>query len=462
MLRATACRLLSLALAAPALWAAAPEEAGRAPVAVIELQGAIDVPSAEYLERALGLAHQQRAQCFVVVLNTPGGLGQPMKEMTEALLNSPVPTVVYVYPAGAYAISAGTFVTLAAHVAAMHPATTIGAASPASLFAPPALPDEEPEPGEGPRRPRASPDVMREKLVNTFAEQARAIAEARGRNAEWAEAAVRESVAVTARRAVELNVVDLLADDLDDLLRQIAGWEVVLPGDRRVILDTAGAPTVFIPPTAKERFLHVLASPDILLVLLVLAGLGIMFELQNPGAILPGVIGGFSLLLALYSMSILPVRYAGVALILFAFVLFLLEIRVVSHGVLTLGGIASFITGALMLMDTPLSPALRVSWQVLVVMTVLLVLFFLFVVGAAIRAHRRQVKGGEEELRGARGRALSGLKPSGEVLVLGERWRARALEGEIEEGAAVEVVGQEGFTLLVRERQGGPAAGEKP
>jgi len=325
----------------------------------------------------------------------------------------------------------------------------------------PELPEEgENGEEEGEAAAEVSKDVMSEKIVNTFAEKARVIAEARGRNGDWAEKAVRESDAIAAKDALELGVVDLLADDVDDLLAAISGREVSLPGGRLVTLETAGASLIEIPASPKERFLHVLADPNILLVLLVLAGLGIMFELQNPGAILPGVIGGLCLLLALYSMAVLPVSYAGVALIIFAMLLFIGEVKVVSHGVLTVGGMASFVIGALMLVDTPYSSALRVSWQVIVVMAVLVAAFFLFVVGAALRAHMRKVETGEQGLSKARGRALTNLKPTGSVFVQGERWRARAAEGEITKGEEIEVVGQEGFTLIVRQREAG--ATEEP
>ncbi len=437
----------------------------RGPVMMIRIRGAIDVPSAEYLQRALRVAQEEDAQCLLILLNTPGGLGQPMKDMTEALLNAPLPTIVYVYPAGAYAISAGTFVALSAHIAAMHPATTIGAAHPVQLFSMPKVPEApEGEKGEGEGEgeepaPAAAPsaDVMMEKVVNTFARQARVIAQVRGRNEEWAESAVRESVTATATEAFQLGVIDLLADDTEALLAAVDGQEVSLPGGRTVTLRTAGAPLIEVTASAKEQFLHVLADPNILLVLLVLAGLGIMFELQNPGAILPGVIGGLSLLLALYSMAVLPVNYAGVGLIVFAMLLFLGEVKVVSHGVLTVGGVTSFVIGALMLMDTSLSPALRVSWQVIVVMAVLIVAFFLFVIGAAIRAHMRKVSTGEQGLLGARGRTVTKLDPQGQTIVEGERWRARAVEGEIGEGEEISVVGQDGFTLLVRRREAGAA-----
>jgi len=434
------------------------ESISESPVVMIRLDGAIDVPTAEYLERSLKVAQEHRAQCLLILLNTPGGLGQPMKDMTEVLLNSPIPAIVYVYPAGAFAISAGTFVALSANVAAMHPTTTIGAAHPVQLFSMPDMPEPEVEDSDDgdeeadAEQKEPSKNAMVEKMVNTFALQARVIAESRGRNADWAEEAVRESATLSAREAVDLGVVDLLAEDVPELMAELDGREVSLPGGRTTVLRTDGAPVEEVSASVKERFLHVLADPNILLVLLVLAGLGIMFELQNPGAILPGVIGGLSLVLSLYSMAVLPVNYAGVGLIVFGMLLLLAEVKIVSHGVLTVGGVASFVIGALMLMDTSLTSALRVSWQVIVFMALLLVVFFLFVIGAAIRAHMRKVKTGEQGLLHERGRALTLLNPSGSVLVEGERWRARAVEGEIAEGQDIEVVRQEGFELIVRPR----------
>ncbi len=422
-----------------------------APVAMIRIEGAIDVPTAEYLERSLEQAHEQGAQCLLVLVNTPGGLGSPMLKMSRALLNAPLPTITYVYPAGGFAISAGTYIVLSGNIAAMHPATTIGGAHPVQL-----IPTASPQGQEGQdeKAKAAEASAMEEKILNTFAEQAKVIAKVRGRNAEWADQAVRESKVVSAEEALELNVVDLVASDIGDLLRQVDGRTVSLPEGKQVTLHTKGAPIVEIAATARERFLHTLANPDLLLVFLVLAGLGIMFELKAPGGILPGVIGGLCLLLALYSMSALPVSYAGVGLVAFGMLLLIAEVKVPSHGVLTVGGITSFALGAVLLMDTTVSPAIRVSWQVIVVMSVLMLLFFIFVVGAAISAHRRKVDTGEEGLRHEYGKAVSALDPTGQVLVEGELWRARAVSGAIREGEKVEVVGQEGLTLLVQRRAG--------
>ena len=455
--------LLCVGLMAAGLAAAGARAPARAaaraagPVAMIELEGAIDVPSAEYLDRAIGQARDQGAECLLIVLNTPGGLGEAMMRMSKALLNAPVPTIVYVSPGGAFAMSAGTFVTLAANIAAMHPATTIGAAHPVELISIP-QPEEE-QGGKKGEKATGGQGAVSQKVVNAFAQQARVIAEERGRNADWAEKAVRESATLSARDALRQGVIDVVAEDVRDLLKQVDGREVSLPSKRKVRLETAGAQVVELPPSAKEKFLHVLGNPNLLLVLLVLAGMGIMFELQNPGAILPGVIGGLCLLLALYSMAVLPVNYAAVGLIVFSMLLFLAEVKVASHGILTVGGVISFVLGALMLTGPTAPPWVRVSWQVVAVMAALILLFFAFVIGAAVRAHMRRVGTGEEDLLTQRGRALSALSPGGEVFVEGERWRARAVEGEIGQGEAVEVVGQEGLTLLVRRARGAAPEG---
>jgi len=430
---------------------------GSGPPAQIRIEGAIDVPTAEYLERSLRVAQDGGAQCLIIFLSTPGGLGEPMLRMTKALLNSPLPTVIYVYPAGGFAISAGTYITLSANIAAMDPATTIGGAHPVNLFSMPESGQEGEDKGGG--RAKPSSDASMDKITNTFAEQAKVIAKVRGRNVEWADQAVRESKVVSAEEALKLGVIEIIADSPGDLLRQLDGRKVTVARGIQVVLHTKGATMREIPPSARERFLHNLANPDLLLILLVLAAVGIMFELKSPGAILPGVIGGLCLLLALYSMSALPVSYVGVGLILFGMLLLLAELKVPSHGILTVGGIISFVLGAVLLMDTSVSPAIRVSWQVIIVMGVLMVLFFLFVVGASIRAHRRKVDTGEEGLRQARGHALGKLAPLGEVLVEGERWRARATSESIAEGEEIEVVGQDGLTLLVRKRPADTATG---
>ena len=302
-------------------------------------------------------------------------------------------------------MSAGTFITMSAHVAAMHPDTSIGAAHPISLLG--GAPEPEKEKGK-----ETEPSAVERKLENAFAEQASVIAQARGRNTEWAAMAVRQSKTASAREAVKLHVVDLLADDVPDLLNKLEGRKVELSNKRSVVLHTAGVQTTEVEATVTERFLHVLADPNMLLILLALAGLGIAFELQNPGAILPGVVGGICLLLSLYSMSVLSVNFAGVALIVLGMLFFLAEIKVPSHGILTIGGVIAFALGALMLTNVALTPTLHVSWVVLTTVTVLVAGFFLFVVGAGVRAHLRKVQTGAEGMIGERGRGDSASRPT--------------------------------------------------
>ncbi len=414
-------------------------------VNVITIEGVIDPAMADYLERALGEAQENRAECLIIRLNTPGGLGKSMNEMVEALLNSPLPTVIYVAPRGAEAFSAGTFITLAAHFAVMHPDTVIGAAHPMQL-----IPTPEPPAEEGEKVREQSSAVM-EKIVNAFATKARTIAEANGRNADWAEKAVRESATVTASQALELKVVDSLQPNMEELLKWLDGRTAEVK-DKETTLHTKGAATVEIPPSAKDRFLHQLADPNLLLILLALAAMGILFELQNPGAILPGVVGGISLLLALYSISVLPVTTTGLALIGFGLLLLILDIKMPSHGILSIGGVIAFVIGAVMLVDTRYSGVVKMSWQVIVATTILLGGFFIFAIGAAVRAHLRKPTTGKEGMLGMKGKAASALSEDtrGEISIAGELWRARSRQGNIAPGEKVEVVAMEGLTLVVQ------------
>jgi membrane-bound serine protease (ClpP class) len=450
-------RLVAAVLAAAALVTASPGRAAPPPVVRLQLEGTIDVASAAFLRRGLEQAEAKGAGALVIELNTPGGLLGPMEEMVRLLLGAHLPTIVYVAPAGAHAWSAGAIVTMAAAIAAMHPATSIGAAHPVSL-----MPGGEPAEPRGPAassQPRGggaeSPE--RQKVLNAVTEQVRTIARARGRSEAFAIRMVRESATVPAAEAVREHVVDLTARDLTDLLDQVDGHPVTVAG-RQVILHTAGAPVVTITPTFKERFLHVLNDPNILLVLIALAALGLLFELQTPGAVLPGVVGGIALLCALYSLSVLPVSWAGLGLLLFGLLLLILDVKYPTHGVLTAGGLVAFALGALMLVDTPAAPALRVSWQVVLGTAVAFGAFFLFAMGAAARAQRRPVVTGAEGLVGAPGVARAACRPDGTVFVEGELWRAHAPAADIADGDPVEVVGVDKLTLVVRRRGGaGPA-----
>jgi membrane-bound serine protease (ClpP class) len=451
--------LLALALlgAAPAAEAAAPPRVVR-----LEVHGAIDVATAAFLRRGLEVAETSGADAFVVELNTPGGLLGPMEEMVRALLAARVPTVVYVAPAGGHAWSAGAVITMAAAIAAMDPATSIGAAHPVSLIPGGERPEERPAPASAPKAPAADRPEL-QKLLNAMTEQTRAIARTRGRDEDFAVRMVRESATLGAEEAVRRKVVDLTARSLDDLLQRIDGRTVTVAG-QQVKLHTAGARVETVAPTFKERFLHVLNDPNILLILIALAALGLLFELQTPGVVLPGVIGGIALLLSLYSLAVLPVSWAGLGLLLFGIMLLIVDVKYPTHGVLTVGGLGAFVLGALMLVDTSLAPALRVSWYVVLGTALAFAAFFVLAMGAAARAHRRPVAVGPETLVGETGVARSALAPTGTILVAGELWQARADE-PIATGDRVVVVALDKLTLTVRRAPagaGGSAKGGTP
>lgn len=425
---------VTLAMAALAGWV---WWAQGATVGLIRVQGAIGPATAGYMARAVQVAARESMECLVVQMDTPGGLLDSTKEIVQTLYEAPVPVIVYVAPASAGATSAGCFITLAADVAAMAPNTTIGAAHPVSV---------------GGLGESASPDdVMKQKLENYTISYIETIAAKRSRNVEWARSAVRDSTSITAEKALELGVVDLVAADLPELLRKVEGREV-----RGRPLRTAGATVTPIPMVARERVFQSLWRPEVLFVLMLIAIYGILGELSNPGAILPGVAGGIALLLALYMASVLPVNVAGLALIGLALALFLIDVFAPSHGVLTVGGVIAFGLGSLLLFDRAGS-AFRLSLTFVVPATALTAGFFLFVVGAGLRAQWLPVKVGVETWRG---RVTTALVPidarSGKVMVDGEYWNA-VCETPVAAGQAVEIVAVQGLTLRVKavENRGG-------
>ncbi|MFQ5811630.1 MAG: nodulation protein NfeD [Anaerolineae bacterium] len=402
-------------------------------VDLITVEGVIDPFTAQYVGRGLDIAQGDDAQCLIIQLDTPGGSDGPMRDIVQRMLNSSVPTVVYVAPAGARAGSAGVFITLAAHVAAMAPGTNIGAAHPVDITG-------------------AITGTVGEKVTNDAAAYIRAIAEKRGRNAEWAEKAVRESVSIIEREAVELQVVDLVADDLTDLLDKIDGREVIT-ADGPMTLSTRGAPVRTIGMNFAERFLHVIVDPNIAYLLLSIGTLALTAEFYHPGAIFPGVTGAICLILAFVAFGSLPVNWGGVALIVLAVVLFILDIKVAGF-MLSVGGAISFVLGSLMLFSpfappSPTMPRLTVSWPLIALMTVSIASFFLFALSAGIRAQRAKAASGIESMIGATGTAASDLAPWGTVQVRSELWSAVAEEGSIKKGEQVRVVGTEGVRLKV-------------
>jgi membrane-bound serine protease (ClpP class) len=396
--------------------------------ALLTLDGVISPITLRLVESALDRARTDGAVVLVIQLDTPGGLERSMRAIAQRLLNAEVPTVVYVAPTGARAASAGVFITLAAHVAAMAPATNIGAAHPVALGG------------------NADKEGLK-KAENDAAAFIRSLASERGRNADWAEKAVRESVSITEREAVKMKVVDLVASSVPDLLAKIDG-RTVKTSRGTVTLATRDARVVPIEIGFRDRFLNVITDPNVAYVLMMMGMLGLFFELANPGVILPGVIGGISLILAFFAFQSLPINYAGLLLILFGVVLLIAEIKVVSHGVLAIGGVISMALGSVMLFDAP-QTGFRVSWAVIAASVGVMAGMLLFVVGAGMRALARRPVVGAEALVGQTGVARDDLMPEGQVMVHGEIWRAIAADGGVPSGARVRIVDVNGLTLSV-------------
>ncbi len=406
--------------------AATPREVYR-----MRVDGVIAPGSARYINRVVREAEAGRAEALIIELDTPGGLLKSMDDITKTLLNARVPVIVYVAPKGARAASAGVFVTYAAHVAAMSPASHLGAAHPVSVGQ------------SGPQDP-----TLMEKITNDAVANIRAIARRRGRNADWAEEAVRKSVSIGEDEALRLHVIDLVAKDVDELLDKVDGRVVETDlGPKH--LQTRGAPVRFVGMDASERFLDLLSDPNIGLILMTIATYGVIFELSNPGAVFPGVVGAIALVLALASFAILEVNVAGLALIALSLLFFIADIKVPTHGVLTVGGILAFILGALFLTNRQ-APYLQVSLQLVIFIALLTGAFFLFAVGAGLRAQRAVVRSGREGLLGAEGIAHTDLSPGGTVYVQGEIWTGIAEEGTIRQGQRVKVVAVDGLRLRVR------------
>jgi len=415
--------MLLLALPAPAA-KASPRE-----IYVARVDGIISPSTADFIVGAIQKAEQGNAEALVIELDTPGGLDTSMRVIIKAMLRSPVPVIVYVAPSGARAASAGAFITIAAHVAAMAPGTNIGAAHPVQMGG-----------GEMDKE-------MAKKVENDAAAYIRGIAERRGRNATWAEKAVRESVSITATEALKLKVVDLVADDLDDLLGKVDG-RVIETGAGKITLHTMNAKHVEVEMSFRDKILKVISDPTIAYILLILGMAGLYFELSNPGAILPGVLGGICLILAFWAFQTLPINFAGLLLIILGVLLFIAELQVVSHGVLTAGGIVALLLGSLMLIDSP-APFLQISLSAIIGVTAATAGFFLLIIGAAIRAHRRQPVTGHEGLIGQVGVVKTPLRPEGQIFLRGEIWKATS-EEPVKPGGQVEVTGISGLTLKVK------------
>jgi membrane-bound serine protease (ClpP class) len=415
-----------------ALWlGSAAALAGTEKVYLITIDGAIGPATADYVSRAVNKTQQRGGQCLIIQLNTPGGLLDPMQRIVQKLLGASVPVVVYVAPTGGTAASAGCFITLAAHVAAMAPATTIGAAHPVALG------------GVTGSEETKSDSPMAKKLENFAASYIQAIAAKRSRNVEWAESAVRESVSITAEKARDLKVIEIIAVSLEDLLHQLNGR--VVSGKR---LDTAKAQIVEIKMSAAEQIFQAAWRPEMMFILLLIAMYGIIGELTTPGAILPGVVGTIALLLALYMAAILPVNITGLLLIGLAFTLFVIDVFAPTHGVLTIGGITAFLIGSLMLFNRE-DPVFRLSLAYIIPGVILTAIFFLFVIGQGLRAQRLPVKHGKETMIGKVTKALTPIDASGGKIFLdGEYWNATS-DTPVGQGQPVQISAVQGLTVKV-------------
>jgi membrane-bound serine protease (ClpP class) len=405
--------------------------ASGARVCLSKVDGAIGPATASYIARSVDEAQSKGVQCLIIELNTPGGLLDSTRVIVQKLLASTVPVVVYVAPTGATAASAGCFITLAANVAAMAPATTIGAAHPVTL-------------GGLPSGDQSKPDqTMTQKLENFAVSYMEAIASRRNRNIEWAKSAVRESASITAEKALELKVVEIVARDLDDLLAQLNG---------RVVngrpLETAAAQVVEIKTSITEELLQMFWRPEVMFVLMLIAIYGLIGEMTTPGAILPGVVGAMALILALYMAAILPVNVAGLLLIGLAVALFLIDVFAPTHGVLTGGGILAFFVGSLMLFDRR-DPLFRLPLYYIIPSVILTSGFFLLIVGKGLQAQRLPVRVGKETMLGKFVQAITPIDASGgRVFVEGEYWTARS-DQSIKQGETVRIVAVEGLTVKV-------------
>lgn len=441
-----------LALAPPR--AETPARGARA-VLVVEVKGVISVATAEYIAAAIQRARRENAQLVVIRLDTPGGLVSATREIISAMLASPVPVAVFVGPAGARAASAGTYMTYAAHIAAMAPGTHLGAATPITLGSP--LPtggrdaDRNKDKGGEDKKDQSGDGLSagERKAVNDAVAYLRALAELRGRNADWAERAVRSAATLTSTAAKKENVVDLIATDIADLLRQLDGRAVAVAGGE-LRLRTAGAPAVEVEPDWRIRIMSAIGDPTVAYLLLLLGFYGIMFELWNPGAVAPGVIGGVSLLLALGALSVLPVNYAGLGLVVLGVALMTAEVFTPGLGALGIGGLVAFVAGSVLLFDPDAARGIDfgLAWPVIAGAALASGLFFVFGLGMAVRARRRPVVSGRDRMIGSTATVLSWEAGRGTVRVVGEVWAARS-PAALAPGAKARVVAVEGLTVVV-------------
>lgn len=433
------------------------------PVIQLTIDEAIGPATDDYIKRALETATESNAEIVIIQMDTPGGLDSAMREIIKNIASSTVPVATYVAPTGARAASAGTYILYASHIAAMAPGTNLGAATPVKIggISPPTPAKPSPAKTEKDRQSKddqttGEPDgdadgdvhetAMQKKLINDAAAYIRGLAELRGRNQEWAEKAVRQAASLPATEALKLNVIDILATSIADLLKQIDGREVSIHGQKRTI-STTGLPLIKIDPDWRSRLLSVITNPNIAYILLLIGIYGLILEFSNPGAIVPGTVGAICLLLALYAFQLLPINYAGMGLILLGIVLMVAEAFEPSFGVLGIGGVTSFVIGSIILMDTE-APGFGIDISVIITFAVISAVIFIFVVGMAVKARRRPVVSGLEELIGGEATVVNDFDHKGTVTIHSENWQAVS-DTPLHKNQQVKVIDVKGLTLQV-------------